>query len=183
MKRLRRVQFGSTILREPAQKLTVDYIVKGDISRLIEDMFYTLEHCKLGVGLAAPQVGRSVAVAVIRAYPTIQRIKAKPLSIAMINPIIITAHGNKTPMWEGCISCGSSGSPGLFAKVPRYKKVTVSYLDQAGKKHKKTFEGLMAQIAQHEIDHLHGILFVDRVKDPRTFCTYSEYKKQLKLKS
>jgi peptide deformylase len=82
-------------------------------------------------------------------------------------------------MWEGCISSGA-GKAGLFAKVPRYEKIELEYLDESAVSHKKVFSGLVAHVIQHEVDHLNGILFVDKVKDSTTFMTYSEYRKMKK---
>lgn len=78
-------------------------------------------------------------------------------------------------MWEGCIS-GSE----IYALAMRYKKITVAYLDEKAKQHVQTYTGLLAQVMQHEIDHLNGILFVDRVKDTKSYITTSEYKKRRK---
>jgi peptide deformylase len=79
-------------------------------------------------------------------------------------------------MWEGCLSAGSSG---LFAKVLRYEKIEAQYLDEQGMQHTETLEGLPAQVFQHEVDHLNGILFMDHVTDPTTYMTLKEYRKQI----
>jgi peptide deformylase len=181
MEILKRTQFGNPILREVAQKLSADEVASKKIQRLIGDMQQTLKAKKLGIGLAAPQVGESIALAIINIQPTRARSKVVPFEAVFINPEIIEMFGRKRSMWEGCISAGSGGKADLFAKVPRYKKIRVRYYDEKFKKHIKTFEGLPAQVAQHEIDHLHGKLFVDRVKDTTTYVTYSEYLKRIKL--
>ena len=142
-------------------------------------MRFTLTSKKLGVGLAAPQVGKDLALSVISIHPTKHRPKVKELELVIINPKITKYTGRKTQMWEGCLSGGKSG---LFAKVPRHKSVELEYLDEKGIKHKKTFKGLPAQVIQHEVDHLNGILFVDKVKDTKTYMTLKEYKKQIAQK-
>lgn len=179
MKVLKRIQFGNAILREVARPLTKHEILSDEIHELIQDMKYTLAHKKLGVGLAAPQVGKSVALTVIKVQPTEHRPNVKPFEAVMINPEITKFIGRRSAMWEACISGGSHGKADLFAKTPRYKEVEVEYLDEKGRPQHQTFAGLPAQIVQHETDHLNGILFVDRVKDTRSYCTYSEYMKQL----
>jgi peptide deformylase len=78
-------------------------------------------------------------------------------------------------MWEGCISFGDP-----FAKAERYKKVKIKWQDEKAKIHEKYFEGILAHVLQHEIDHLNGVLFVDRVKDTTSYVTESEYKKLVK---
>ncbi len=83
-------------------------------------------------------------------------------------------------MWEGCISAGSNGTADLFAQAMRHSKVTVSYLDEHAQTQEKTFTDLAAHVIQHEVDHLNGILFVDRVEDTTTFMTYKEYMKRVK---
>jgi peptide deformylase len=179
MKILQRIQFGNPILREVARQLTKDEIVSEAVQGLIADMKYTLEQKKLGVGLAAPQVGTGIAVAVIKVQPTDTRPDVEPFETVLINPKITNSIGRRSGMWEGCISAGSSGKADLFAKTPRYKAVEVAYLDEQGRQHRQRFKGLPAQIVQHEVDHLNGILFVDRVKDTRSYMTFAEYKKQI----
>jgi len=179
-KALRRIQFGNPILREKARRLTLAEIKSAEIQELIASMRYTLERKKLGVGLAAPQVGKDIALVCIKIQPAEHRPDVEPFEAVLINPKLVHTFGRRQQLWEGCISAGSTGKADLFAKVPRYKEVEVTYLDEKGRQHKKRFMGLQAQIAQHEIDHLNGILFVDRVRDTKTFMTYSEYLKRVK---
>lgn len=178
----RTTQFGNPVLRNPANKINPSDIKTEKIQNLIKEMNLTLESKKLGIGLAAPQVGEPVALAIVNIQRTKHRQKVKPFKLTIINPVIIKTFGYRTQMWEGCISSGS-GKAGLFAKVPRYKKVTLEYLDGEGNEHTKTFSGLQAHVIQHEVDHLNGVLFVDKVKDTRTYMTYAEYLKMVKLKA
>jgi peptide deformylase len=180
MEILKRTQFGNSILRQTAQKLSSREVASKKLQRLIKDMQQTLKAKKLGIGLAAPQVGESLALAIIDIQPTKLRSKVVPYKAVLINPEILETYGRRRSLWEGCISAGSSGKADLFAKVPRYNKVKVRYYDQKYKKHINVFEGLQAQVIQHEIDHLNGKLFVDRVKDTTTYATYSEYLKRIK---
>lgn len=177
MKTLRRIQFGNPILRQTARELTDAEILSTEIQELIENMRYTLTQKKLGVGLAAPQVGLGIALTIIKVQPTAIRPDVEPFEAVLINPRLTKQIGRRSGMWEGCISGGSSGKADLFAKVPRYAEVEATYTDEQGKPQRKTFKGLQAQIVQHEVDHLNGILFVDHVRDTKSYCTFSEYKK------
>lgn len=172
-------EFGNKVLRRKAILLTQSEIRSQKIQQLIKNMQFTLTDKKLGVGLAAPQVGLGLALSVIAIKSTRHRPEVEEFEEVIINPKVTRTFGYRTQMWEGCISAGKSG---LFAKTPRYKKVEVEYFDQSGKKRKKIFEGLQAQVMQHEIDHLNGILFVDHVKDTTTYMTMKEYKKMVSLK-
>jgi peptide deformylase len=177
MKLLRRKQFGDPILRKQARRLTVQEIASSEIQGLIAEMKNMLEKRSYGVGLAAPQVGRSVAVSVIGIKPTPSRPKNPKIELVIINPEVVKTHGRRVPMWEGCISFGI-GPSSPYAKALRYKKVRVQYLDQDGIKHEEDFEGILGHVVQHEIDHLNGVLFVDHVRDSKTYMTISEYQKQ-----
>ncbi len=176
---LKRTEFGNPILRREADPLTPEQIGSAKIQQLIANMKYTLETLKLGVGLAAPQVGHAVALAVIKVQPTKHRPNVKPAELVIINPKITHTYGRRTALWEGCISAGP-GKAGLFAKVPRHKRVKLSYVDENGKHHNREFSGLLAHIIQHETDHLHGKLFVDLVRDTTTYMTYKEYLKLMR---
>ena len=143
---------------------------------LIKNMQKTLISKKLGIGLAATQVGESIRLAVIEIQKTALRKDVEESSLVIINPKITKVFGNKSQLWEGCISAGA-GKANLFAKVPRYKKIELEYFDDFAKKQTRMFEGLQAHVIQHEVDHLKGILFVDKVKDTTTYMTYAEYKK------
>ncbi len=175
MKILRRTQFGNSVLRQKARRLTRKEILSDEIQDLIKDMKYTLENKKYGIGLAAPQVGKGVAISFIGLKPTPTRPNLKRQDMVIINPKIVKTYGKKEQMWEGCISFGDS-----FAKAERYKKVRVSWQDDKAKVHEKDFDGILAHVLQHEVDHLNGILFVDRVLDSTTWVTESEYKKIIK---
>lgn len=179
---LRRTQFGNPVLRGKARPLAVDQIKSSEIQELIANMRHTLTSEKLGIGLAAPQVGQDLSLAVIAIQPTELRPKIKTFDLVLINPEITQYVGRKKAMWEGCISAGP-GKAGLFAKVPRYAEVKVRYDDEAGKPRHRSFKGLRAHVVQHEVDHLNGVLFVDKVTDTKSYMTYAEYLKRVKKKS
>jgi peptide deformylase len=178
---LRRRQFGDPILRQQTRLVSPKEIASAEIQSLIADMRKTLQTNELGVGLAAPQIGHGIALAVIWIEPTAHRPDANKYSVVIINPVIIRTIGRKKQLWEGCISAGSHGTADLFAKVPRHQSIEIEYLDEHGNHHTEVVKGLIAHVMQHEVDHLNGMLFVDRVKDTSTYMTNSEYKKMLKV--
>jgi len=135
------------VLRAAAQPVAK---ITPRIRRLIEDMFETM-YAANGIGLAANQVGVLQRVIVI----DLQRKGSKPL--ALVNPEIIADDGRQISN-EGCLSC-----PGLTADVVRAACVTVSALDPQGKVQTIEADNLLAAALQHEIDHLNGVLFIDRL--------------------
>jgi peptide deformylase len=135
-------------------------------------MYHTLEHKKYGVGLAAPQVGRSVAMSVIDTKPTPTRPDLVRQTLTIINPDITGVYGEAVEEWEACIS-----GPDLYATVPRYKKVRLRWMDEQAQVHEENFDGFLAHVIQHEVDHLNGILFVDKVADTKSYMTFKEYRK------
>ena len=172
---LRKTEFGNPILRTIPMALSNHEIRSDEIQQLIENMYHTLEHRKYGVGIAAPQVGRSVAISTIDTKPTPTRPDLKREKLTIINPKIIKTYGQKHEEWEGCIS-GTE----LYAKVPRYKKVRLRWQDEQAHVNEKDFDGFLAHVIQHEVDHLHGILFVDKVEDSKSYMTFREYRKMRK---
>jgi len=177
MQALRRTQFGNPILRQQARRLKPSEIIETDLQQLIAAMRHTLLQKKLGIGLAAPQVGHSVAVVVIAIRPLAHRQQVEPFDLVLINPEITQTFGRRIQLYEGCIS-GGPGKAALFAKVPRYQKIQVKFWDKQGRLRHEIYEGLQAHVIQHETDHLNGILFVDRVVDSTTYLTYAEYMKR-----
>ena len=145
-------RFGSPILRARARRLSQEEIRSGKIQELIRSIRYTNERKQYDVGLAAPQVGESVALSVV---------------------------GRRTGMWEGRQSCGS-GDDILYGKALRYRQIRATWYDEHAAVHDEELQGLVAQVFQHETDHLQGVLFVDRVKDRRTFMMADEYRRRVR---
>ncbi len=171
--RLRR--FGDPILRQKARKLTPAEIKSSEIQTLITDIRKTNEVKQYGVGLAAPQVGVSVALSIIGIKATPTRPSLKPFNAVIINPSY-EGIGRRMGMWEGCQSSGT-GSNTLYGKALRYKRIRATWLDENSKSHDEELSGFVAHVFQHETDHLNGILFVDRVHDTRSYMLASEYRK------
>ena len=171
-------RFGNPVLRETAKRLSKDEILSEEIQTLITNMRYTLVEKKYGVGIAAPQVGESIALSVIGIKPTPNRPELEPFETVIINPEIVETFGEPIDTWEGCVSCGTDDDI-LFAKLPRYEKVKLQWLDEHAKSREEVIGGFVAQVVQHETDHLNGVLFVDHVKDPTTYMMADEYRKQI----
>ena len=177
---LERTQFGNAILQVPAKRVEPADIKLPAIQNLIADIAHTLASKNYGVGLAAPQIGKSVAISVIDIQPNNKdRKPTKAFTQVIINPEVIEGIGEKLPMWEGCLSFGAKVSP-VFAQTMRYKAIKVKFYDQNAELHEEVLEGLPAHVFQHETDHLNGILFPERVKDHSTWMNASEYRKMKK---
>ncbi len=149
---IRRIcKYGEKILGKKTKK--VDFAaIKKDLPALLADMFETMEAVG-GAGLAANQIGLDLRLAVIK----ISREDEEPLSIVIINPEMAEKSGTMYED-EGCLSF-----PGLFAKVRRAAKVKVRALNEKGLPIEINAEGLFAKALQHEMDHLDGVTFVDRL--------------------
>jgi peptide deformylase len=178
---LKITRLGNPVLRSVAKQLTAAEIKSPIIQTLIANMRYTLVKKEYGVGLAAPQVGKSVALSVIGIKPTPSRPELQPFDAVIINPKIVQTFGRPEPKWEGCISCGT-GTDILFAKVPRYKKIELRWLDETGQQRQEVLNGFVANVAQHELDHLNGVMFLDKVKDPLSYMMADEYRKRVASK-
>ncbi|HEY4964293.1 MAG TPA: peptide deformylase [Candidatus Saccharimonadales bacterium] len=178
MKKLKRTQFGNPILRQKTAKLSSEQIKSEDVQNFIKDIQNTLSTKDYGIGLAAPQVGRSISLAVIALKPTPTRPDNKELKMVIINPEIISTDSTEVGMWEACIS-GSD----IYGKAMRHENIRLKWHDETGKLHEQEFSGIVAQVIQHEVDHLNGVLFVDRVIDTKTYITFAEYKKLQKIKN
>ena len=173
-------QLGDPILRAQARQLTVEEIRSSEINTLIRDIRGTNEVKQYGVGLAAPQVGASVALSVIGIKPTPTRPDIARFESVIINPTY-QGIGRRTSLWEGCQSVGK-GQNILYGKVPRYKHIRANWQDEQGKPHEEILEGFVAHVFQHETDHLNGTLFIDLVQDRTSFMMAGEYRKRVVAK-
>ena len=176
--RLKIVQAGEEVLRRRARPLTPEEIRSREIHELIEHMRETM-HDAPGVGLAAPQIGLPIQLAVIEDCEEYQANVAPELLVererrpvpfhVLINPTIIASTGGPIEFFEGCLSVA-----GLSAVVPRYASVKVECLDENGAAKTIEASGWYARILQHEIDHLHGTLYIDRMHR-RTLMTVENF--------
>lgn len=168
------VQVGEEVLRRRARALTTQEILSRETQQLIESMRETM-HAAPGVGLAAPQVGLPVQLAVIEdtadATPDLlkERDRKAVAFHVIVNPVIDVDIADEVQFFEGCLSAA-----GLTAVVPRARRVRVDCLDHKGQSQTIHATGWYARILQHEIDHLDGTLYVDRMLT-RTFMTVENY--------
>jgi len=174
MKRLARSYFGDPVLRTRAKAVSHRDIPTRSFQKLIQAMFFTMRRVG-GVGLAAPQIGKSIQLAVIEIKTTVLRPGIVPLSpTVIINPFIVSHSKGQVADWEGCLSF-----PNARGLVPRYKEIVVAYFDRHGKKQTVRVQGFQARVFQHEIDHLNGAVYVDRMEDMKSFMTLGEFKKRV----
>jgi len=156
--RLPIVQGDVPVLRRKAAKVAR---IDDHVRNLAADLHDTLSNAA-GVGLAAPQVGVSERVVAIRVPENYLSDDQPPIVLTLVNPEIVQASGDQYGP-EGCLSL-----PDIVADVPRAQKITVRTLDLDGNRQRIHAEGEFARIFQHEIDHLDGILFTDRVTDKKS---------------
>ncbi|MBP7856252.1 MAG: peptide deformylase [Prevotella sp.] len=149
--------YGQPVLRQVAQDIPTDY---PDLQQFISDMYETLD-ASSGVGLAAPQVGKSIRVVVI----DLDVLKDDFPEYAGYRHAFINSHivdfdekSGKETLEEGCLSI-----PGMSEKVERFNRIHVQYLDENLQPHDEWVEGYLARVMQHEFDHLEGKMYVDRV--------------------
>ena len=147
---LRITKHGERVLKTACPP--VDYAALApELPKLLKDMWATMNAAR-GVGLAAPQIDRNLRLAVIDVRP-----EGRSQRLVLINPEILSAEGEQNDE-EGCMSV-----PGVYAKLKRFAKVRVRALGEDGKPWEMTGTGLLARAFQHEIDHLDGKLYVDRL--------------------
>ncbi|HKV25453.1 MAG TPA: peptide deformylase [Candidatus Acidoferrum sp.] len=162
-------QLGDPVLRERARPIADPR--DPEIGALIEDLADTLAHWKnttgYGRGIAAPQIGELARVIFL------QLPGAEPWTL--VNPEIVSRSEEKIVVWDACLSFLS-----IFMKVERYREISVRYQDPNGNWHEiEAGEARdLAELLQHEIDHLDGVLCLDRVTDIRTVCTREEFEKR-----
>lgn len=165
-------QLGSKVLRQQAD--AVDNVRGMETRRIIEAMRSTLSTTQ-GVGLAAPQISISKRIIIIASRSTPRYPHAPSMEPAvLINPSYQALTEAKEKDWEGCLSI-----PGIRALVPRYKEIMIRYTDEEGHKTESKLDGFVARVFQHEIDHLDGIVYLDRVENNRDIVSESEYLKLL----
>jgi peptide deformylase len=180
---LKLVQAGEPVLREPARPLSREEILSDPVQRLIFDMRETLRDAP-GVGLAAPQVGVAMQLAIVEDLPEYSRDvpqqelierERNPVTFhVIVNPRIAFYGDDKVEFFEGCLSLN-----GFMAIVPRSREVVVECLDERGNAQMIRASGWYARILQHEIDHLNGTLYIDRMHS-RTFMSVENHRRYWK---
>jgi peptide deformylase len=151
------IQIGDKILEGTSTEVDISGIKSKEIQKVLTDMKKALEKEKDGVAIAAPQIGQTLRIFIVskRVFP-----EENAKDQIYINPEIINLSKDKEWVEEGCLSVRWK-----YGKVERTHKITVEAYDEKGQKFQRGASGLLAQIFQHEIDHLNGILFTDKAKD------------------
>ena len=162
------VAYGDPVLKKEAEEITNEF---PDLQKLIKDMYETMYHAS-GVGLAAPQIGKSIRMFVVDGSPFAEKdeddeeeevpdpnaVGIENFKKVFINPTIEEQSGEEWGFHEGCLSI-----PKIREEVFRKEKIQVSYYDENWNFHEEAFEGYAARIIQHEYDHIDGILFTDHL--------------------
>lgn len=152
--------YGQPVLRRETDNIDPDTV---GLKKLIDDMWETMYNAD-GVGLAAPQVGKSISLIVIDGTPLAKDFpECKDSKMVLINPEIeVIEDGNPVSRDEGCLSL-----PGLSEPVVRHEHIRLNWLDENFEEHEKEFNGFLARIIQHEFDHLMGTVYTDRISPIR----------------
>ena len=173
-------QLGEPVLRQQARPLTIEELASPEVRRVVDDMIETMRDAN-GAGLAAPQIYESIQLVVVELaanprYPNLADIPLTVLVNPKVTPMVDVIAGSIAPddsitVYEGCLSV-----TGLRGRVTRPRRVSVEALDLGGRSIAFTWEGFAAAVIQHETDHLHGTLYVDRV-DPKTLMFLREFER------
>ncbi len=167
---LKIAHIGHPVLRQRARELTRDELLSASTQTFIDDLIETMRDAN-GAGIAATQVHMPVRIFAVEVkdnprYPYKPNI---PLTI-LVNPVVEPLTRETFENYEGCLSV-----PNLRGLVERFTEVRVTGMDREGNAVDRALRGLTAGTFQHEVDHLDGVLFIDRVKDPKTLCTWAEF--------
>ncbi len=164
------VRSGDPILRTIAADVT--NFLDEEIQNLIDTLIATAVAVD-GVGIAAPQLSHSYRLFIMASRPNSRYPYAPVMEpTAVINPRIVSHSTEIVKDWEGCLSV-----PGIRGKVPRFYRIQVEYIDRNGELVNRELTGFIARIFQHELDHLNGILFVDRLESDLDKYSEAEYQK------
>lgn len=148
------VAYGDSVLRKEAEDYPRD---SEDLTPLVENMFETMYKAN-GVGLAAPQIGKSLRIFVIDST-RMGDDESKGVKRAFVNPEILDEYGEEWTFEEGCLSI-----PDVHGDILRPEKLTIRYFDELWNEHEEEFDDMTARVIQHEYDHLEGVLFTDYLK-------------------
>ena len=168
-------RLGHPVLRAPCRELTRAEIRSHVTRRLVDDMRETMAEYD-GVGLAAPQVHEPVRLAIIEFDPddAERDLDGGKTSFTVFNPRTTVLDPSPAGYWEGCLSV-----PGMRGFVERPRRIQVDYLDESAKPAMVVADGFLATVFQHELDHLDGVLYVDRLADPKLFAFNEEFNRYI----
>jgi peptide deformylase len=170
------MEIGNAVLRRKPRSVT--FPLQKETRQIIENMFSTMQASD-GVGIAAPQINVSLQIIIIASRPNARYPYAPIMKpVVMINPKIIRADEATNTGWEGCLSV-----PNIRGLVPCSNTVKVTYQNLMGTSRTRTFSDFPARIIQHEVSHLQGLLFTDRVQTPKDLYSQKEFLKRLQRSS
>jgi peptide deformylase len=172
------IKMGHPALKRVADLITQEEFNSDELKDLIADLYETMKIEK-GIGIAAPQIAISKQVALIELPEDSERygiLENTPL-LTIINPIITILDSTLQGYWEGCLSV-----PGLKGHVERPRKIRVDYFDETGRYQTITSEGFLATVFQHELDHLFGYLYVERMSNLAKLAYLDEFKQFHEIK-
>ncbi|MEX2369226.1 MAG: peptide deformylase [Candidatus Paceibacterota bacterium] len=162
-------QAGDPVLREVAKPVSKDQITSPEIKQIIADMKSALHDTKDGIAIAAPQIGKSVRIFIVSGAVFATEENPEAEDMIFINPDIISTSRKKITLDEGCLSVR-----GKYGKTERSVQASVQAQDKNGVAFQLGASGLLAQIFQHETDHLDGVLFIDKATDVEDVPTESK---------
>lgn len=171
------IQIGNPILNKKSTLVTD--INSEETKRVIKNLTDSVRHHGL-VGMAASQIGEKLKIFVTEVRKTKYRNLKKDKLRIYINPKIVWFSKKEVVIYEGC---GSVAYAKLFAPIKRPEKIIIEATDEKGDKFKLSTDGMLARVIQHELDHLNGIEFTERITDMRQIMSSEEYKKRMKSKS
>lgn len=164
---------GHPVLRQVARPLSRDELLLPSTQRFIDDLIETMRDAS-GAGLAAPQVHEALRICAIEVRPNNPRYPYKPpipLTV-LVNPVVTPLSDVTFSNYEGCLSV-----PNLRGRVLRHAEVRVQAWDQHGNDVDLEVRGLSAGTYQHEVDHLNGVIFIDKVTEAATLCTWEHFER------
>lgn len=166
------MELGHPVLRRTAKPIAEAR--REHLQPLMDRLIETAQQAN-GVGIAAPQVGTSERLFIVASRPTPRYPHAPVMeAMVMINPQILSHSAERVKDWEGCLSV-----PGVRGLVPRYQAIVVEYTGRDGQRYQQELTDFVARIFQHELDHLDGILFIDRVESTQDLISEQEYQEQI----
>jgi len=165
------IRMGHPVLREKSRPLSEEEILSSETQNFIKDLFDTMEKYE-GIGIASPQVGVAWQLAIVGVPVDNPRYPDTPESdtYIVINPKVTILDKKKQGFWEGCLSV-----PGLRGYVERPRKIKVEFLDEKAQPQSLIVEDFIATVFQHELDHLNGKLYIDRIKDTKMLAYNEEF--------
>lgn len=166
------IKMGNPRLREVSQKVEVENILETNFQKFLDDLIETMR-VNNGAGIAAPQVDILERVFTMEMGKNVRYPNKESFPLhTVINPEIKYLGNETVDSWEGCLSI-----PNIRGKLKRYKYIQLTGLDRMGNTFKEELDGFAAVVAQHELDHLNGILLVDRMDSMETLTFQDEYEK------